>query len=189
MSYKTYSEFLMEQNSKINHPFCEFVTQCNLKESTVYGEISICKEFVENFKKLSFELNSLLKYNVYPRKYVLGVPDDATSKVAIEFVNDYLRLIRSIIVFKHTTESYTDNDWLSPTEEADIKCYNVYIDMVNLSIKQFSKIINSNGKDCIKMNVLNKDVELIFKGEYHIEPINVDHLLTSSEILQPKSIV
>jgi len=184
----TFNEFLVEVESGNNtHPFCAFLNHCNLKETTIYGEVAICKEFVENFKKLSFELNSLLKYNLYPKKYVIDIPVDKTSRVALEFVNNYLNLLQSIIVFKKTVESFSPNDWLTPEVEADVRVFNVYIDMLNLSIKQFSMIISSGGKDCIKMNITNSDVNDIIKGVYKINPINVDHIKTTAELLQPKS--
>jgi len=181
---KTFSEFLMEIDTKdFAHPFCEFVKHCKLKESTIYGEVSICKEFVENFKKLSFELNSILKYNMYPRKYVVMIPNENSSSEALKFINDYLNLIKSAISLKN---SFSDQDWVTPELLADAKTFNIYIDLLNISIKQFSKILNSGGEDCIKRDIVNKDVDSIFKGEFVLTPINTNGVLTTFDVLQPK---
>jgi hypothetical protein len=58
--------------------------------------------------------------------------------------------------------------------------------LLNISIKQFSKILNSGGADCIKRDIVNRDVNSIFKGEFVLTPINTDGVLTTFDVLQPK---
>ncbi len=146
--------------------------------------MSICKEFVENFKKLSFELNSISKFNLTQNKYIVGIHDDKTSQSALNFVNDYIRFIGTMIRFKKVMESYNKTNIIDPVSVAEAKTFNEYINLINLTIKQFLTILKQPGKDCMKMNVLNEEVQSIIDGTFKIEPIDTSNLMSLDEVFE-----